>query len=65
GSVWVNGHNIGPYKNTSGTVDMYVPECWLAADGKNTVVIFDAEGSSPAGVTLEARETWETIGMPK
>jgi len=52
GSVWLNGHNLGRF---SGNTLLYVPECWLTTD--NTVVIYDASGSSPTGVKLEAIET--------
>jgi beta-galactosidase len=52
GSVWVNGHNIGRF---SGNTLLYVPEGWLTAD--NTVIIYDASGSSPASVKLEYVET--------
>jgi beta-galactosidase len=52
GSVWVNGHNIGRF---SGNTQLYVPEGWLAAD--NTVVIYDASGSSPSQVKLEVIES--------
>jgi beta-galactosidase len=52
GSVWVNGHNLGRF---SGNTQLYVPESWIAAD--NTVVIYDASGSSPTGVKLEYIET--------
>jgi MYXO-CTERM domain-containing protein len=52
GSVWVNGHNIGRF---SGNTQLYVPEGWLGAD--NTVVIYDASGSSPSQVKLEFIET--------
>ncbi|HEY5956606.1 MAG TPA: beta galactosidase jelly roll domain-containing protein, partial [Polyangiaceae bacterium] len=52
GSAWVNGHNIGRF---SGNTLLYVPEGWLTTD--NTVVIYDASGSSPSGVKLEYFET--------
>jgi hypothetical protein len=57
GSVWVNGHNIGRF---SGNTLLYVPESWLGAD--NTVVIYDASGSSPTGVKLEYFETRARYG---
>jgi hypothetical protein len=52
GSVWLNGHNVGRF---SGNTLLYLPEGWLAAD--NTVVIYDASGSSPTGAKLEYFET--------
>jgi beta-galactosidase len=64
GSVWINGHNIGPYRNAgNGAVDMYVPECWLK-EGANTLVIFDAEGAAPMNVSLQPLETWVTMQLP-
>jgi len=62
GSVWINGHNLGPYRNAGNrATEMYVPECWLN-NGANTMVIFDAEGASPAQVALHPLETW--MAMP-
>lgn len=62
GSVWINGHNLGPYKNTGNRpTEMYVPECWLT-NGVNTLVIFDAEGASPAQAALHPLDTW--VKMP-
>jgi beta-galactosidase len=51
GSVWLNGHNLGRF---SGNNQLYVPEGWLGAD--NTLVIYDASGSSPNQVKLEIIE---------
>jgi beta-galactosidase len=65
GSVWLNGHNLGPYRNTGNRpVDMYVPECWLK-EGGNTLVVFDAEGADGTKVTLEPMETWVSTRLPK
>ena len=65
GSVWVNGHNLGPYRNggNNGTA-MYIPECWLQKGG-NTLVIFDAEGAGTDRATLEYVETSHTVMLPK
>ena len=65
GSVWINGHNLGPYKNTGNrATEMYVPECWLK-NGANTMVIFDAEGAAPTQAALHPLETWVRIHLPK
>ncbi|HEY5040958.1 MAG TPA: beta-galactosidase [Verrucomicrobiae bacterium] len=65
GSVWINGHNLGPYKNAGNRpTEMYVPECWLK-NGANTMVIFDAEGASPAQTALHPLETWVKTPLPK
>jgi len=65
GSVWINGHNLGPYRNTGNRpTEMYVPECWLQ-NGANTLVIFDAEGAAPAQAALHPLETWVTMRLPR
>jgi beta-galactosidase len=65
GSVWINGHNLGPYKNTgSRATEMYVPECWLK-NGDNTMVIFDAEGAAPTQAALHPLETWVKMQLLK
>jgi len=65
GSIWVNGHNLGPYKNAGNRVaELYVPECWLQ-NGVNTMVIFDAEGATPTQAALHPMETWATMQLPK
>lgn len=65
GSVWINGHNLGPYKNTGNrATEMYVPECWLK-HGANTMVIFDAEGATPTQAALHPLETWVKLQLPK
>ncbi len=51
GFVWLNGHNLGRSPEKLKVDGIYLPECWLAA-GKNTIVMFDDEGKSPAGVHL-------------
>ena len=53
GSVWINGHNLGRYPEKIRINGHYIPECWLKA-GKNTMVIYDENGVSPAKVTIEA-----------
>jgi len=63
GSVWLNGHNLGPYLNVgNAATEMYVPECWLQA-GANTLVIFDAEGAAPTQAALHPLETWATMQL--
>lgn len=63
GSVWLNGHNLGPYRNTGNNpARMYLPECWLQPT--NTLVIFDAEGASPAQASLEPIETFVRAKIP-
>jgi hypothetical protein len=65
GSVWINGHNLGPYRNAGNKpTEMYVPECWLAS-GPNTLLIFDAEGASPSQASLQPLETWVKTVLPK
>jgi beta-galactosidase len=65
GSVWINGHNLGPYKNAGNrATEMYVPECWLN-NGANTMVIFDAEGAAPAQAALHPLETWVKMQLTK
>jgi hypothetical protein len=65
GSVWINGHNLGPYKNTRGqATEMYVPECWLS-NGVNTILVFDAEGAAPSKTSLQPMETLVKMQLPK
>ena len=65
GSVWINGHNLGPYRNSGNRpTEMYVPECWLN-NGANTMVIFDAEGAAPTQAALHPLETWVKMPLPK
>lgn len=52
GSMWLNGHNLGRYPEKIPINGLYLPEPWLV-NGTNHLVIFDDNGSSPAGVTLE------------
>lgn len=52
GSVWVNGHNLGRYPEKTPAPGLYIPECWMHA-GANELLIFDEDGKSPAGVTIE------------
>ena len=53
GSVWLNGHNLGRYPEKVPVEGLYLPESWLQ-NGPNTIEIFDEEGRSPQGVTIEA-----------
>jgi beta-galactosidase len=65
GSVWINGHNLGPYKNSGNrATEIYVPECWLK-NGANTMLIFDAEGAAPTQAALHPLETWVKMHLPK
>jgi beta-galactosidase len=53
GSVWVNGHNLGRYPQTTKAPGVYIPECWLRK-GDNDIIVLDEEGNSPVGVRIEA-----------
>ena len=59
GFVWLNGHNLGRYPEKTPAPGIYLPECWLK-NGKNTLVIFDEEGNSPA----QARLSVESRNQP-
>ena len=52
GTVFLNGHCLGRYPATltfnNKPVGIYLPECWFAQDGNNSLVVFDEEGKSPA-----------------
>ncbi len=71
GTVFLNGHCLGRYPATimvkKKQLALYLPECWLAADGRNQLVIFDEEGKSPAQIGLiEEKETSrEVIAVSK
>lgn len=47
GVVWVNGRNLGRYWEVGPQRDVFVPGCWLNK-GKNEVIVFDLERSTPA-----------------
>jgi beta-galactosidase len=54
GSVWVNGHNLGRYPETTPAPGLYVPECWLkAGPNANTLVIYDEEGHLPTRINVQ------------
>jgi beta-galactosidase len=69
GTVWINGHNVGRYpptlKDGDKPLGLYLPECWFAPDGKNTLVIFDEEGRNPAKAALyvQKEESREVIAV--
>ena len=73
GTIFLNGHCLGRYPSTikSNTdnklVGMYLPECWFAADGKNSLVVFDEEGKSPAQspIQVEMAASREIIAVSK
>jgi beta-galactosidase len=52
GSVWVNSHNLGRYPERIPAHGLYIPECWLSTN--NTLVIFDEDGRTPQGVTIQS-----------
>jgi hypothetical protein len=52
GSMWLNGHSLGRYPEKIPINGLYLPECWLKAEG-NTLLVFDETGASPAKVKLE------------
>ena len=51
GFVCLNGRNLGRYPEISPVDGVYLPES-LLKPGKNDLVIFDEEGSSPASVKI-------------
>ena len=51
GFVYLNGHNLGRYPETSPIDGIYLQECWLKL-GKNTLMIFDEDGNSPSQVRI-------------
>ena len=51
GFIWLNGHNLGRYPEKVPIQSLYLPECWLNR-GKNTLTVFDEEGSQPSQVRL-------------
>jgi len=71
GTVFLNGHCLGRYpsilKDHGKPLGMYLPECWFAADGKNSLVVFDEEGKSPAQAQLavETAASREVIAVSK
>jgi beta-galactosidase len=42
GVVWVNGHNLGRYREIGPQRDLFIPSCWLKK-GENEIIIFDLE----------------------
>ena len=71
GTIFLNGHCLGRYpailKVNNKPLGMYLPECWLAADGKNRLTVFDEEGKSPAqtGLIVEKEASREVIPVSK
>ena len=69
GTIFLNGHCLGRYpailNANKKPLGMYLPECWLAADGRNRLVVFDEEGKSPAqtGLTVEKEASREVIAV--
>ncbi len=55
GFIWLNGHNLGRYPEKVPIKSLYLPEPWLRK-GKNTLVIFDEDGSSPTQVHIEVEK---------
>jgi beta-galactosidase len=71
GTVFLNGHCVGRYpptlKDDGKPLGLYLPECWFAPDGKNTLVVFDEEGKSPAQapIQIETAASREVIAVSK
>lgn len=71
GTAFLNGHCVGRYpptlKDGKKPLGLYLPECWFAPDGKNSLVIFDEEGRDPAQVKLDVQiaESREVIAVSK
>ncbi len=53
GYMYLNGHNLGRYPDFNMPMGLYLPSCWLKK-GKNTVIILDDAGGSPAATKLVA-----------
>jgi beta-galactosidase len=64
GFVWLNGHNLGRYPEKTPAPGIYLPECWLKK-GRNTLTLFDEEGSSPlqAHLTVEAEASRVSVEL--
>lgn len=71
GTIFLNGHCLGRYPSTlkddRKPLGMYLPECWFAPDGKNTLVVFEEEGRSPAQaqIQVEMAASREVIAVSK
>ncbi|MCX6129830.1 MAG: beta-galactosidase [Proteobacteria bacterium] len=61
GSAWINGHNLGRFKEET---LLYVPEVWLKKE--NSLIIFDTDGHTPTAVSFEVtdirRRSNESLG---
>ena len=62
GFVYLNGHDLGRYPETSPVDGIYLQECWLQP-GKNTLMIFDEDGVSPAPVKIYVEEAASRRGV--
>ncbi|MGC9258870.1 MAG: beta-galactosidase [Phycisphaerae bacterium] len=51
GYMWLNGHNLGRYRDPVMPQGLYLPSCWLKS-GVNTLTVFDESGKSPQRVRL-------------
>lgn len=62
GFVYLNGRNLGRYPEVSPVNGIYLPES-LLKPGKNDLVIFDEEGSSPASVKIIVESSASRTGQ--
>ena len=64
GFIWLNGHNLGRYPETSDVAGLYLPECWMQA-GRNTLLFFDEDGQPPtqAALTEEQAASRDNIAL--
>jgi len=44
GFIWLNGHNLGRFPETTSVDGLYLPECWIKKY-ENDLVVFDEEGA--------------------
>jgi beta-galactosidase len=69
GTVFLNGYCLGRYPSTlkdhDKPVGLYLPECWFAPNGKNTLLVFDEEGKNPFGakIYVEVAASREVIAV--
>ncbi len=61
GTAWLNGHNLGRYPERAPVDGLYLPEPWLLP-GKNTLTVFDEEGSSPAQIKIVVETDASRLG---
>ncbi len=59
GVVWFNGRNLGRYWNAGPSQTIFLPGCWMKAEGENELVVVELESEScPDKLRTSAQAIW-------